>query len=251
MFNFFWLKLVVLSYFRTSQKYLMGIFFVRWILSNRLANNKLISRSRQLELLVFKRRRVCFVLNPKVGSRSVIDFFKRNEKVIVLYDDGSIAKHLIDVRDYKLYAFFRDPISRAVSCYKQKFLNKDPRITLTHNALGVESEQMTFQQYCEFLLSDKGSDDVADKHWKSQSELLSFSSKINLSDYEEIINFNYFSNYLTSFLNSKNTSLNVPKTILSTSSIGLDVDVHCMLMLKERYKQDIEFYANLKVPRGE
>lgn len=135
---------------------------------------------------------VCAAI-PLCGTRALKDFFQLNDNVDfgervlrdtisnVLRSEGFLDNPLI-------FTAVRDPWSRVVSCYEKKIRGayikssyKGARgiaILARHEGL---STSMSFSSFVDWLCSENGRDEIADRHWMSQYRFLSL-SEIDLSD---------------------------------------------------------------------
>ena len=123
-------------------------------------------------------RKFIYVVNPLVASRSIIGFLKSE----IDHIDGSnvsrkkLSKILAkkeDKRKYTLFSLCRSPWKRVISCYNKKILNAN-----NIKKIGVLAQyegllpQMGFESFANWLCSPEGSDEKADPHWVSQTEIL-------------------------------------------------------------------------------
>lgn len=122
---------------------------------------------------------------PLCGTRALKDFFQLNDNVDfgervlrdtisnVLRSEGFLDNPLI-------FTAVRDPWSRVVSCYEKKIRGayikssyKGARgiaILARHEGL---STSMSFSSFVDWLCSENGRDEIADRHWMSQHRFLS------------------------------------------------------------------------------
>lgn len=212
----------------------------------RLKGNHSKGYSQRIEILINTERKFVFILNPKVGSRSIIESLKFRKGTYIVYETNTIVEHLKENK-YKFVAFMREPADRAISCYLQKFNTTDYRIRSNHDSLSIDNE-MSFEDFANFLLSENGIDDLADKHWMSQSRLLTLSGvlPINLI---KIFSYSEFESVLSRFIwTNFSDNFSVPK-MLSTSQHRNRITMTSAIAskLEARYADDYSLYKNLEI----
>lgn len=243
----FFTKLRWKSYTRLIKKFLFQFQLIQILTDNSLGRSTLKNATKSLEIVIVEDLKLCFLLTPKVGSRSIIKFFEKNSKSFTIYGDQATLKSLKYSYDFRIYSCLRDPISRAISCYKQKFINPDPRIKAMHKALGLDtSKAITFSEFCDFLLSNNGRDQVADKHWKSQKALISFDGTLDLRIFEDLIMADEIDERLPQLVDKLNhKNMNVER-VLQTKDLQVLPTIEDRNKLETRYQIDYEIINNLK-----
>lgn len=202
--------------------------------------------SQRLEFVVFDEARMVIVLNPKVGSRSIVALAE-------CYVGGRIVEgRLTDVHRqfpsgrFSWIVMLRDPVSRVKSAYKQKVEMADSVIKAriwSHYTPAFENIHSP-QDFVDFLCSKSGCDDMADRHWKSQSLLLGFSnSSITYAKTFIFPDFSGLKAYLDYNLGQRD--LEVPH-ILKGESASVVFDEHTAEKIKLRYAADYELMYDLK-----
>jgi hypothetical protein len=116
---------------------------------------------------------------PKVATRSLLTALtsapsaSRRMRIMFESDVKSLLRRYPEAETYFKFTFVRNPWSRAASCYLDKIKNARP-IRLArhlHNRYGLEAG-MSFEAFAQWLNSEEGRDDVADRHWMSQHRVL-------------------------------------------------------------------------------
>lgn len=202
--------------------------------------------SQRIEILINTERKFVFILNPKVGSRTVIESFKSRKGTFIVYEKKTIVEDL-KKNKYKFVAFMREPADRAISCYLQKFNTTDTRIRSNHESLSIDNK-MSFEDFANFLLSENGNDELADKHWMSQSRLLTLSGvlPINLI---KIFSYSDFEGVLRKFIwENFSEDFSIPR-VLSTSQHRNRITMTSAIArkLESRYVDDYNIYKRLDI----
>jgi Sulfotransferase family len=133
------------------------------------------------EKVLLRDRGVMFVGVPKVATRSILAALNtaaggdKQGQLIVELDIQTVMRRYPEASTYFKFTFVRNPWSRAVSCYLDKIRNDDPikQARHLHRRRGLKAG-MSFEAFAEWLNSQEGSDDVADRHWMSQHRILSY-----------------------------------------------------------------------------
>ena len=127
------------------------------------------------EKLVSANRRFVWVGVPKAATRSLLTVLYRNPPVDLGTEEfmeplADILRDHPDYRDFFVFAFVRNPWSRAVSAWKDKVVevneDKAKAILRHHPAL---TPGMPFEDFVDFLVEEPdGRDEAANPHWLSQ-----------------------------------------------------------------------------------
>ncbi|MDR9392516.1 MAG: sulfotransferase family 2 domain-containing protein [Trueperaceae bacterium] len=128
------------------------------------------------EKVVSHDQRFLCVVVPKSGSRTLIaglDAAARLRGFDLTLDERSIEAFLHGYEGYTTFAVVRDPWSRIYSCYKQKLAQATPitKARTLHGRRGLHAS-MSFDAFVRWLATHDGRDDVADRHWMSQTKIL-------------------------------------------------------------------------------
>ncbi len=125
-------------------------------------------------------RKLLYVAVPKAASRSLLNFLL-GERATSELGQAFVYKKTLDelfrdrpeTRDYFKFTVVRNPWSRVASVHKQKICSGDPLIAarLMNGRDGL-SPNMPFGEFVEWLCSEEGADERADRHWLSQHKLL-------------------------------------------------------------------------------
>ena len=82
-----------------------------------------------IEFIFIESKKIIFVLNPKVASRSIIEYFRKNNQKAKVLETTLVQIHKkFPSNIYSYFSIVRDPYSRTSSCYKQKIYEKDEMI---------------------------------------------------------------------------------------------------------------------------
>ncbi len=133
--------------------------------------------------------------NPKVGSSSLKAFFQEELPSSAFYLNISYASFLRsnpDKHNYLKTAFVRNSWERIYSCWQDKISNNqrfsDMFIITRFKGLYPD---MPFDEFVDWLCSEAGSDQYADRHWMSQHKLLDIDAdRNNLDLVDDISNMN-------------------------------------------------------------
>lgn len=184
-------------------------------------------------------------LTPKVASRTLLTGLQRSDVVndLKIYERSIDAFKGIDPSFVK-FALVRDPWSRAYSCYKQKV--KDHNIIKQARHFNGRSDfnaNMTFEEFINWLCSENGRDDVADRHWISQYRILGIDKEF---EYDEIFHFSDLSQGWKKIASICGTSPSVFSHALKTSESEEyrdHFDRSMIRKIEERYSKDIELFG--------
>ena len=127
---------------------------------------------RRAEKIVSERYRFVWIANPKAASRSLLRALAAADPDARLIREATLAEVYAgfpEARGYFSFAFVRDPVGRAVSCYADKIAGQG---NVDVDAFAGLELGMGLDAFCAWLESPWGSDAFADRHWLSQAALL-------------------------------------------------------------------------------
>lgn len=144
------------------------------------ALNKKPVQDRQPVILVSHARKFLFIGVPKVCTQSFLRRFffdsqtRKNLKIEWIEGGQNITGAALSrYKDYYKFSFVRNPWARALSCYNSKInratIDKKARIHALYKGL---NEYMNFEDFCAWLNTPEGGDEIADRHWLSQYQFL-------------------------------------------------------------------------------
>ena len=203
----------------------------------------------KIEKVIDEENKILFIVNPKAASRSIMNtmvwekHYGFNAKIFN-ENLNEISEQFNFFEDYFIFSLFRNPLERIISCYKDKFFNPSPddeKWILNSRDL---PRNMSFKDYLDFLLSESGSDQFADRHWISQSKIFNLYGR----------DFSPHKIWLLEDLNKAMIflfeKLNVEKKNIvhfnKTPVFDLCIPNEYINKLKIRYKEDFIMYENLK-----
>jgi hypothetical protein len=203
--------------------------------------------------------KILFIVNPKVGSSSVIfsmlksyldkenvsrlDFYKH-----VSFSGSKKLKSKSEESNFN-FAITRDPFSRLYSCYKQKILIDDtPRYTKNYFFQYyplIKSEQ-NFRDFVKAVC--KIPDYLSEKHFMSQSRILNYSKNtFNINKFYKISNLSLLEEDLKHEL-SANFKLE-KRNISNKKNIDLleVYDEELISLVYKRYQADIDNFNYVNI----
>lgn len=199
--------------------------------------------SHTLEAVIDLRKKYVFILNPKVGSRSIANLLSRFDSVFVIYLSPKLAKDFKD-GGFSFYSFIRDPIDRVLSCYRQKFNTSDLNIKKSHSKLGIKNE-LSLKEFIQFISGKSKDDSISDKHWASQEYLLQINRTLKIDEFN-LLDFGNFDKELVKFVQKKyNVYVEVPH-LLATSQSHNTLSKEDVELLYKRYKSDFRLFERIK-----
>jgi sulfotransferase famil protein len=159
--------------YHTLVKFLVFTLYILRLLAR---NGKKPAKDIKNEKALSPKHGFIYIGNPKVATRSVLQLL--NEKCkddLVIHHDTMSSLYKIDASYENLYQFtlVRNPWARAYSCWKDKISTEkkfsDAFILSKYKGLYPD---MSFSEFVYWLNSEPGSDEYADRHWLSKTELL-------------------------------------------------------------------------------
>ena len=138
------------------------------------------------------------------------------------------------VANYFSFAFMRNPITRAIACYDDKF-SPGPYYETCKKRFYKLGDIQTFAEYVEWLCTPYADDAIADRHWCSQHEILRLPNG-NMPDF-----IGHFEN-LESDWNKVLEQTGMPQVALPhlNASHDMNVGTYDARLLYERYETDFE-----------
>ena len=117
-----------------------------------------------------------YFANPKVATRSILSFLEdlqQSDLAIVESSYLAIEREYGNIDAFFTFSFVRNPWARTYSCWRDKISthSKFCDIFILTRFKGLYPD-MPFDEFVQWLGSDRGSDAYADRHWMSQAELL-------------------------------------------------------------------------------
>ncbi|MFC4701981.1 sulfotransferase family 2 domain-containing protein [Glaciecola siphonariae] len=167
-----------------------GIYIVRYLL-RKMTPPKADNRGGIILNTAFN---LLYVGNPKVASSTMKRLFLNDIPGSEFFLDASYNTYIKrDERSEDMFhfSFVRDPIERIYSCWKDKISTKQRAadIFIITRFKGLYPN-MPFDDFVDWLCSEEGSDDYADRHWISQAKLYesdaSSNTKLHLYPLNEI-----------------------------------------------------------------
>ncbi|EPJ56254.1 MAG: hypothetical protein OFPI_00440 [Osedax symbiont Rs2] len=166
---------------------LRGSLFTLKIIKNVIFYIRLVTRKAQqvkpdlsVEKIYSENGKYLYIANPKVATRSVIDYLTKFDKGNIAYKNlslGELFKKHPKIMSYYKFSFVRNPWARTYSCWVDKITNQNKfcDIIIISRFKGLYPD-MPFPEFVNWLSTDEGQDKFADRHWMSQSKLLEFES---------------------------------------------------------------------------
>ncbi len=201
--------------------------------------------------IVSKNRRFLIAPIPKVGTKTLkvmLQGLDDGDGVDISFVNRPLHACLDDLgAGYTVFSVVRNPWSRTLSCYRNKVLSSrlgDLAICSRYTAL---SPTMTFPEFVRWLDSEDGRDDVADRHWISQTRLLCDPATDQLLC-TRIGKFERFATEIEAFLEEVGLGhlnlIHINRTGVSDDPYGYRsaYDAESRDIIARRYRHDIETF---------
>ena len=166
---------------------LRGSIFLLKIITNIIFYIRLVARTgRQVksdlsvEKIYSENGKYLYIANPKVATRSVIDYLEKFDSGNIAYKNlalDNLFKLQPSILSYYKFSFVRNPWARVYSCWVDKITNQKKfcDIIIISRYKGLYPD-MPFSEFVNWLSTEEGQDEFADRHWMSQSKLLEVES---------------------------------------------------------------------------
>jgi hypothetical protein len=205
-------------------------------------------------IMVNDKFKILCVGNPKVGSSSLKLFFQNELPESKFYLDMSYTSFLannLDKKSYLKISFVRNSWDRVYSCWQDKISNNkrfaDMFIITRFKGLYPD---MPFEEFVDWLCTEYGADQNADRHWMSQHMILGIDDlSSNLDIIDDIGN-------MDTQIDNVMLQLNIPNAKLSVSNKyndGQKVYDFSPIIIKKiakRYETEIKLFG-FKAPNQE
>lgn len=115
---------------------------------------------------------------PKVGTKTLKVMLQtlgddETVNVDITFMHAPLHKCLATLdKGYEIFSLVRNPWSRVKSCYQNKVISPRLGDLAIRSRYSTLSPDMSFEDFVHWLDSDEGRDDIADRHWISQTRLL-------------------------------------------------------------------------------
>ncbi len=128
--------------------------------------------------VISHRHKFVLLMVPKVARTSLLTLLTQTHVDIFAGEPEGYKMHLAPVlegplfKDYFKFAVVRNPWGRAVSCWLSKVRAPDERVARLIEPYPGLHPGMPFDAFVDWLASDHGRDELADRHWVSQHRFL-------------------------------------------------------------------------------
>jgi hypothetical protein len=202
-------------------------------------------------VLVNKQYKLIFVGNPKVATSTMkhvfSDILPDSEFYLDISFNDFAASHS-EKSQFKKFTFVRDPVERIYSCWLDKISNQKRAadIFIITRFKGLYPD-MPFESFVNWLCSTHGADEGADRHWMSQSSLLSCASP----NFQEMCFINVLE--LTKIVNNFTNTHGLPEIVnLNINRLGsehaglINISLESRNKIIKRYSKDYEMFKFTK-----
>lgn len=149
---------------------------------------------------------------------------------------------------YTVFSLVRNPWSRAKSCYQNKIISSRLGDLAIRSRYATLTPDMSFKDFVRWLESDEGRDEIADRHWISQTRLLADPASGQLLC-TRLGKFESFASEIEAFLEEVGLGhLKIPhinRTAVTDDphSYRSDYDAETRDIIARRYRRDIETFG--------
>ncbi|PKG98755.1 sulfotransferase family 2 domain-containing protein [Paraglaciecola sp. MB-3u-78] len=241
---------VILSRIKAFPFLLRAIVWMIWLLRFVFRRFRNPSPDNATGVMVNDELKLLYIANPKVASSTIKSLFLNsipNSEFLLTTSYTQFAKQYSDKYGYCKFSFVRDPVERLYSCWQDKISNNKrfADIFIITRFKGLYPD-MPFESFVKWLCSDNGKDECADRHWKSQSKLLSSGNPT--FDDAKFYNLNKLSEIVTDYAQTNNLSItqNLWRNRLGGDSKGIEaISKDTLQLIFLRYEKDYEAFGPL------
>lgn len=199
------------------------------------------------DLVVSRRHETIIVTIPKSGSRSLLAaFLDRWSESEGVWRETTSLDSLLDRGllggGYQVLAVVRNPWDRAYSCYRDKIARLDRARGRAHRIARYRGLRpfIPFDAFVEWLGSDEGADEWADRHWASQIAFLRVRNDYRCDHFFKLEQLADQMDRLRCVL--AEPDLHVPQTnVFGSTSARRDIyNSRTRAIIAKRYEEDID-----------
>lgn len=204
--------------------------------------------------IISQRRRFLIAPVPKVGTKTLKVMLQRlqpdgEDGTDIRFVNAPLHRCVADLEPgYRIFSLVRNPWSRVLSCYRNKILSSRlGDLAIRSRYRGLEPT-MSFADFVRWLERDEGRDDIADRHWISQTRLLTDPETGRLLC-TTIGKFETFKSDVEAFLNEVGLGdlellhINQTASTDDIKSYRSAYDVDTRDIVARRYRSDIETFG--------
>ena len=197
-----------------------------------------------IEFIFIESKKIIFVLNPKVASRSIIEYFRKNNQKAKVLETTLVQIHKkFPSNIYSYFSIVRDPYSRTSSCYKQKIYDKDEMIEARIFSRFPSLYKITsFERFVDWLCSREGEDRIADRHWKSQTKILYINEECTSPKYKMIGKIEKIDELIKYFAIEYKFSNSIEKILTTDSHKIKNLSEDYQEKIRRRYSKDYKYF---------
>jgi Sulfotransferase family len=203
--------------------------------------------SLKTDMIVSRRHATILVTIPKSGSRSLLAAFLdrwsdsegvRGETTSL---DSLLEQGLFE-GGYRVLAVVRNPWDRVYSCYRDKIARLDRARERAHRIARYRGLRpfMPFEAFVEWLGSDEGADELADRHWASQSAFLRLGNDFRCDHFFKIEHLADEIDQVRSVLGDHYLDIPHINTLGNTTARRDIYNSRTQAIIERRYEEDID-----------